>query len=64
MLDILLARRARRFGVALKAAAHGIRNAIRRASERNRLSRLSPLEHRDLGWHRVDQELKKWPWHG
>jgi hypothetical protein len=64
MLDVLLARRARRFGVALKAAVHGIRIAIRRASERNRLSRLSPLERRDLGWHRVDHELRKWPWHG
>jgi hypothetical protein len=64
MLEVLLARRARRLGVALKAAAHGIRNAIRRASERDRLSQLSLLERRDVGSHRIDQELRKWPWHG
>jgi hypothetical protein len=64
MLDVLLARRARRFGAALKAAAHGIRSALRRISERDRLSRLSPLERRDVGWQRIDQELRKWPWHG
>ena len=62
MRDVLLIRRARRFGVALKAAAQGIRNAVRRASERDRLSTLLPLERRDVGLHRIDQELKKRPW--
>jgi hypothetical protein len=64
MLDVLLKRRARLFGVALKAAAKGIRDAARRANERYELSELSSLERRDLGSHQVDQELKKWPWQG
>jgi hypothetical protein len=62
MRDVLLIRRARWFGVVLKAAAQGIRRAIRRSSERDRLSMLLPLERRDVGLHRIDQELKKWPW--
>jgi hypothetical protein len=62
MLDIFVTRQARLFGVALNAVAKGIRNAVRRANERYRLSELSLLERRDLGSDRVDQELKKWPW--
>jgi hypothetical protein len=64
MLQILLARQARRFGVTLKAVARGVRSVIRRASERDRLSGLSRLERRDLRFDRVDHELKKWPWQG
>jgi Domain of unknown function (DUF1127) len=51
---------------ALRAALTGLANAIctgfRRAEQRRILSELTPLEWRDLGLHRVRQELNKWPW--
>jgi hypothetical protein len=62
MLDTLLAKQARLFGVALKAAVEGTRNAAQRANERYRLSELSRVEQRDMGLHQVAEELKKWPW--
>ncbi|MGA7805134.1 hypothetical protein [Bradyrhizobium sp.] len=37
---------------------------LRLAGERGRLAELSAAEWRDLGEHRVREELKKWPWQG
>jgi hypothetical protein len=53
---------ARLLGVALKNLANGICKMARRVGERHGLSELSSLERRDLGLHRVDEELSKWPW--
>jgi hypothetical protein len=62
MFDHGFAKMACLVGNALKRMANGILNLVRRAGERDRLSELSALERRDLGHHRVHDELNKWPW--
>jgi hypothetical protein len=62
MLDHAFARLLRAASVVLIGLARQIRIMFRRATERRRLSELSPVERRDLGLHRVHQELSKWPW--
>jgi hypothetical protein len=62
MFDHAFARMARSVGNALKRMANGVFNLLRRTGERRGLSELSALERRDLGQHRVHDELNKWPW--
>jgi len=62
MSDHAFAKMACLVGNALKRIANGIINMLRRAGERRRLSELSALERRDLGHHRVHDELNKRPW--
>jgi hypothetical protein len=55
----------RNIGLAFDALVGGIafaRQMLRRLDERRELTELSALERRDLGPHRVRQELDKWPW--
>jgi hypothetical protein len=57
-----LAKMARLAGIVLIGLAANICDMLRRTGERRSLSKLSSLERRDLGFHEVHRELKKWPW--